>query len=187
MLGLGRSGAGAGAAAGPAAAGRRAALLAAAAALAAGGLGAAAPRRARAEAEGAALLDDGLASQLPGGAPPAPDLPRAYTQNVRQLVKALRDAIEAEVGGAKETEVRRKADPAKDLAKQFIGRWQDNPTVAGDPTHDEMRSALQELGSYYQRNGPRSRLTAAASAGILGRLDAVEAALPAEKKGLLGI
>jgi hypothetical protein len=38
--------------------------------------------------------------------------------------------------------VRRKADPAKDLAKTFMRKWQDNPAVAGEVTHDEMKSAL---------------------------------------------
>jgi hypothetical protein len=47
--------------------------------------------------------------------------------------------------------------------------------------------ALRELGSYYQRNGPRSRLSDEAAGSILSHLDAVEAALPAEKKGLLGL
>lgn len=43
--------------------------------------------------------------------------------------------------------MRRKADPAKDLAKQFIRKWQDNPQVAGDATHDEMRSERRRRGS----------------------------------------
>jgi len=47
--------------------------------------------------------------------------------------------------------------------------------------------ALQELGTFYQKNGPRSRLTAEAAAGIRQHLDAVESALPSDKKGLLGI
>jgi hypothetical protein len=37
-------------------------------------------------------------------------------------------------------QVRRKADPAKDLVREFVGKWQDNPAVAGDASHDEMRS-----------------------------------------------
>lgn len=134
-----------------------------------------------------AALDEELAAQLPSGLPQAPELPRAYTQTVKQLSKALKDAIEAESNGAKEFEVRRKADPAKDLAKQFMRKWQDNPVVAGQAHHDEMRSALQELGLFYQKNGPRIRLSPEAAAAILGHLDAAEAALPPEKKGLLGV
>jgi hypothetical protein len=66
-------------------------------------------------------------------------------------------------------------------------RWQDNPEVAFDVTHDEMKGALQGLGSFYQKNGPRSRLTDAAAAEIRGHLDKVEAALPPEQKGILGL
>ena len=111
----------------------------------------------------------------------------AYRQNVSQLAKALREAIDAEEGGARETEVRRKADPAKELAKQFLRRWQDDPSVAGGAAHEEMKAALRELGAFYQTNGPRARLTGDAAAAVRARLDAVEAALPPEKKGLLGL
>jgi hypothetical protein len=106
---------------------------------------------------------------------------------VRQLVKALREAIDAEQAGAKEFEVRRKADPAKDLARAFLRRWQDDPLVAGDPARAEVQAALSELGRHYQRNGPRSRLSDDVAAAVLARLDAAEAALPPEKKGLLGL
>jgi hypothetical protein len=37
------------------------------------------------------------------------------------------------------TQVRRKADGAKDLVKEFVGKWQDNGDVAGDLTHTEMK------------------------------------------------
>lgn len=39
-------------------------------------------------------------------------------------------------------QVRRKADPAKDLVKEFVRKWQDNAAVAGDVTHEEMKGAL---------------------------------------------
>ncbi|GBF98266.1 hypothetical protein Rsub_10929 [Raphidocelis subcapitata] len=162
---------------------RRGAL--AAALLALGGA-AAAPRPARAELAGI-TLDDALESQLPGGPPASAELPRAYQQTVKQLARALREALDTEAAGAKEFEVRRKADPAKDLAKQFMRRWQDDPRVAGDATHDEMKLALSELGGFYQKNGPRSRLTEEAAAGVRAHLDAVEAALPPEAKGILGL
>jgi hypothetical protein len=76
----------------------------------------------------------------PHARPPTLSLfPAAYQQTVKQLAKALREALDAESAGAREFEVRRKADPAKDLAKQFMRRWQDDPRVAGDATHDEMK------------------------------------------------
>lgn len=83
--------------------------------------------------------------------------------------------------------MRRKADPAKDLAKRFLRRWQDDPSVMGDPSHSEMTAALKELGAFYQANGPRARLGGDAAAGVLARLDRVDASLPPEEKGLLGL
>jgi hypothetical protein len=57
----------------------------------------------------------------------------------------------------------------------------------GLPRPRRSAGALSELGTYYQKNGPRSRLSAEAAAGVLAHLDAVEAALPPEQKGLLGL
>jgi len=44
-------------------------------------------------------------------------------------------------------QVRRKADPAKELVKEFVGKWQDRPEVVGDVTHDEMKSEQRWLNS----------------------------------------
>jgi hypothetical protein len=46
--------------------------------------------------------------------------------------------------------------------------------------------ALSELGRFYQAAGPRSRLSEEVKGSVLAHLDAVEAALPAEEKSLLG-
>jgi hypothetical protein len=46
-----------------------------------------------------------LEKQLPGLPQPAPELPKAYQRTMHKLVKALRDSIEVEAGGAKEFEV----------------------------------------------------------------------------------
>jgi len=42
-------------------------------------------------------------------------------------------------------QVRRKADGAKDLVKEFVGKWQDNAAVVGDITHTEMKGKTQVL------------------------------------------
>ena len=36
-------------------------------------------------------------------------------------------------------QVRRKADPAKELVKEFVAKWRDSPSVMGDVTHEEMK------------------------------------------------
>eukprot|EP00775_Hariotina_reticulata_P001353 gene1353-1694_t len=105
---------------------------------------------------------------------------------MQKLVKALQTSIAAEAEGAKENEVRRKADPAKELVKEFVGKWQDRPEVVGDVTHDEMKSAIAELGRFYQRNGPRSRLTEETRRSVLAHLAVVKSALPEEEKSLMG-
>lgn len=127
-----------------------------------------------------------LEKQLPGLPAPGPELPKTYQRTMHRLVKALRDTIETEAAGAKEFEVRRKADGAKDLVKEFVGKWQDNGDVAGDLTHTEMKDAISELGRFYQAKGPRARLDTSTRDSILAHLAAVEAGLPEEEKSLLG-
>lgn len=48
-------------------------------------------------------------------------------------------------------------------------------------------AALSELGRFYQKNGPRSRLDESTKDKILEHLATVEAALPPEEKSLLGL
>lgn len=48
---------------------------------------------------------------------------------------------------------------------------------------------LQQLGSYYQKNGARSRMSKDVGSSLLDKLKAAEASLPAvetKKKGLFG-
>jgi hypothetical protein len=42
-------------------------------------------------------------------------------------------------------QVRRKADGAKDLVKEFVGKWRDNEAVIGDVTHTEMKGDQAQL------------------------------------------
>lgn len=105
-------------------------------------------------------------------------LPTAYENTARSLVEALRDSIDADLSGAPEREVRRKADPAKDLVRQFMTRWRDAPIVRDDESYRQLMAAIQELGQYYMAQGQRARLTTDVGKGLLDRLDAAEAALP---------
>jgi hypothetical protein len=41
--------------------------------------------------------------------------------------------------------VRRKADGAKELVKEFVGKWRDNEAVIGDVTHTEMKGDQAQL------------------------------------------
>ncbi len=115
-------------------------------------------------------------------------LPAAYLELARALAAALREAVEADLGGAPEREVRRRADPAKDLVKKFVGRWRGAPEVAGAASYAELTAAVQELGEYYRAAGARAALTGAAGGRVLARLAAAEAALgpaPPRRTGLL--
>lgn len=123
----------------------------------------------------------------------------AYQRTMHKLVRALQTSIEAEAAGAKEFEVRqqkhssvrqqagwlaagapaptccclaqvrRKADPAKELVKEFVGKWQDNAAVAGDITHDEMKGAhpRQQPTRLWSHACPRSPLACSAAAAEL--------------------
>lgn len=74
--------------------------------------------------------------------------------------------------------MRRAADPAKNLVREFLTRWRDAPSVAGDESYVQLTAAIQQLGAFYQANGQRARLTSTAGQAILDCLDAAEAALP---------
>lgn len=39
------------------------------------------------------------------------------------------------------TQVRRKADPAKEAVREFVGRWRDDPAVVGSASHEAVKGA----------------------------------------------
>jgi hypothetical protein len=75
-------------------------------------------------------------------------------------------------------QVRRAADPAKSLVREFLTRWKGNRAVEGEESYRQLASAIQQLGAFYQRNGQRARLSGEAGRAVLDTLDAAEAALP---------
>jgi hypothetical protein len=53
-------------------------------------------------------------------------------------------------------QVRRKADPAKEQVREFVGKWRDNPAVASDASHDEIKGACaRSRRARQQRRRPR--------------------------------
>lgn len=129
-----------------------------------------------------ALLLTVLGASLTSGTRPKPsdaaELPDAYAETALSLIRTLRDAIEADLDGLPEYEVRRKADPAKDLVKTFMTRWKDAPVVKEDPSYAQLIQSIQELGQFYQRNGQRARMNLRTGKSILDHLEAAEVALP---------
>ena len=83
----------------------------------------------------------------------------------------------AEAGGAPEAEVRRKADPAKENVKEFVSKWRDDQRVSWHPSHQEVLDTVNELGAFYRKAGPRSKLSEEAKDSILAHLDRIEASL----------
>ncbi|KAK9825441.1 hypothetical protein WJX81_008200 [Elliptochloris bilobata] len=136
----------------------------------------------------AALLSLGLAAawrplathaDVLGLAEPSPtNLPKGYPEFALKLVGALRDAVELDLEGADEREVRRKADPAKALVKEWVSRWRDERTVTSEASYKQISAALQQLGEFYMRKGQRARLPRADGDQLLRRLGAAELALP---------
>ena len=114
-------------------------------------------------------------------------LPEGYLKTARSLIEALRDAVDMDLSGAPEIEVRRKADPAKDLVRQFMSRWREAPIVRDDVSYAQLTGAIRDLGEFYTKNGQRSRLSEKVGQTLLARLEAAENALPPapEKKSLL--
>mmetsp|Transcript_3991 Transcript_3991/g.10086 ORF Transcript_3991/g.10086 Transcript_3991/m.10086 type:complete len:211 (-) Transcript_3991:375-1007(-) len=130
------------------------------------------------------------AAVLPaGGSRAAEDgLPKGYAKLAPKLVDALLDSIQLEEDGANEFEVRRKADAAKPLVREFVGRWKEDRQLEGDRSQKEIKEGLRVLGEFYMNNGQRVALPRAVVDDVRGHLLAARAALPEpeEKKGLLG-
>lgn len=110
------------------------------------------------------------------------ELPRDFVNLAYDLIDALRDSIDADLSGAPEREVRRKADPAKDLVKRYINTWSGASAIADSTACQEIRTAVQELGEFYRVNGQRQRMTDSVAASILKHLETAESALPEKKE-----
>lgn len=121
---------------------------------------------------------------------PVIELPKDFVTLAYDLIDALRESIETDLSGAPEREVRRKAEPAKDLVKRFINTWGGASAIAETTACSEIRLAVQELGEFYKTQGQRAGLTSDVASSILAHLDQAEKALggPREKeeKGFLG-
>lgn len=113
-------------------------------------------------------------------------LPSGYEETARSLISVLRDSIEADLSGAPEQEVRRKADPAKDLVRRFFTKWKNVAVVQNDESYHRLTEAIQDLGKFYTKRGQRARLEIDIGNDILSELDAAEAALPpvSERKNM---
>ncbi len=79
-------------------------------------------------------------------------------------------------------QVRRAADPAKTLVREFLTRWKDKPAVQGEESYRQLTFAIQQLGAFYSTNGQRARLSSEVGQQLLDILDAAEAALPKQDK-----
>jgi hypothetical protein len=81
-------------------------------------------------------------SHPPPPLPPHPTPPRTsaeYEELAASLVKTLRESVSADLTGADEREVRRKADPAKPLVKRFMTQWQGAAVVREEESYRELR------------------------------------------------
>lgn len=105
-------------------------------------------------------------------------LPKEYQELSSKLTHALTEAIEMDLSLAPEREVRRTADQAKGLVKDWILNWRDNRMVMSSTSHKQIKSSIQELGRFYTTNGQRARLSSETGKAILEKLNAASAALP---------
>ena len=110
------------------------------------------------------------------------ELPRDFVDLAYDLIDALRDSIDADLSGSPEREVRRKAEPAKDLVKRYINTWSGASAIADATACREIRIAVQELGEFYRSNGQRQRMTDSVAASILKHLETAQNALPEKKE-----
>lgn len=120
---------------------------------------------------------------------PVIELPKDFVKLAHDLIDALRESIETDLSGAPEREVRRKAEPAKDLVKRFINTWGGSSAISETTACSEIRAAVQELGEFYRTKGQRAGMTSEVAKRILDHLDEAEKALPEieEKRNFLGL
>mmetsp|Transcript_9059 Transcript_9059/g.16337 ORF Transcript_9059/g.16337 Transcript_9059/m.16337 type:complete len:209 (-) Transcript_9059:161-787(-) len=137
----------------------------------------------------ALLLGAGLAVLVPGRSQAEEGgLPKGYAKLAPKLVDSLLDSIQLEEEGANEFEVRRKADEAKPLVREFVAKWKEDSRLSGERSQKEIKEGLRLLGEFYMKNGQRVALPRAVVDEVRGHLLAAKAALPEaeEKKGFLG-
>jgi len=80
-------------------------------------------------------------------------------------------------------QVRRKAEPAKDLVRDWTARWgTGGVAVGGTASHEAVSAALRDLGAFYKSSGARARLDAATADAVLAALGAAEAGLPPKEE-----
>ena len=96
------------------------------------------------------------------------------------LIERLRAPIEAEVDGAKEGQVRRKANDAGESIKEFLTLPAER--TRGRASAAALTSAISLLGNFYRANGPRAKLTDDAREAILGAITDAEIALEDERQ-----
>lgn len=86
-------------------------------------------------------------------------------------------------------QVRRKAEPAKALVREWTSRWGDGraPAVGGSASHSALSSALRELGGFYSKRGQRARLDQETAGKLLEELAEAEGGLPVEKERKKGL
>ena len=109
-------------------------------------------------------------------------LPNDFVDTAYDLIDALKESIEVDLSGAPEREVRRKAEPAKDLVKRYINTWSGASAIADTTACKEIRLAVQELGEFYRVQGQRKRMTKEVADSILNHLSVAESALPEKKE-----
>jgi hypothetical protein len=119
-------------------------------------------------------------------APGPATVPRGYHNTVTGLVASVRDALDADAEGEAERKVRRRADPARERVREFVGKWRDAPPLVGQVYHEEVKAAISELGAFYARAGPRAAVTRDVRDSVLRHLARAERTLPPAEKGLLG-
>ncbi|EIE25666.1 hypothetical protein COCSUDRAFT_52532 [Coccomyxa subellipsoidea C-169] len=109
---------------------------------------------------------------------PARTLPQGYEEFAGKLAAALREAIETDLSDAEERQVRKKADPAKNLVKGWLSEWKDAQGVQGEASYTQLSGTIKELGEFYRKKGQRARLPRSLGNELLAKLAAAENALP---------
>ncbi|CAL5229111.1 g12374 [Coccomyxa viridis] len=126
----------------------------------------------------AAPLLSTLSQPSSASADTAQKLPKGYEDFAGKLIGALQEAIEADLSDMEERQVRRKADPAKNLVKGWIQDWKERSDLEQEISHRELSGVIRQLGDFYRKQGVRSRLPRSVGEDLLAKLSAAQNSLP---------
>ncbi|KAK7270582.1 hypothetical protein RIF29_23823 [Crotalaria pallida] len=99
-------------------------------------------------------------------------LPKAYLKSAREVVKTLRESLNAPSGD--NAKFRRTAEAAKESIREYLGSWRGQQSVVQQESYILLEKAIRSLAKFYSRAGPSTPLSQEVKSEILDYLNTAE-------------